>query len=269
VPAAPSAIGRPAAPTEAHQGSFCRSGWAEAAADAGISLDDAGSPGMLVAPAAGTSQEGIGLARFERAPLPFAIDELEPWIGARTVELHYDAHHRGYVDRLNRIAAEDPAARRPLEELVRQADGELRDLAGQAWNHDFYWRGLRPGGGGKPVGALLACLEAAFCGFARFQRRLAEAANGHFGSGWAWLVLDERERLLVTTTHDGDNPMRHGHAPLYTIDVWEHAYYLDVQNERERYVEALIEHLIDWDFVLENLVRATGARCGRLRSVGG
>jgi len=205
---------------------------------------------------------------FEPAPLPFAKDALEPWIGARTVELHYEKHHRGYAEKLNRIALADPAANRPLDDLVRHAEGELFDLAGQLWNHDFYWRGLRPGGGGKPVGALLACLEAAFGGFASCQRQLAEAASGHFGSGWAWLVLDERDRLRVTATHDGDNPLRHGLAPLYAIDVWEHAYYLDVQDERARYVEAVIDHLIDWDFVLENLVRATGARCGRVRSAG-
>lgn len=130
------------------------------------------------------------MAFFERAPLPFASDALEPWIGARTVEIHYDGHHLGYVEQLNRLAAAHPAAQRPLDDLVRGAEGTLGELAGQAWNHDFYWRGLRPGGGGRPVGALLACLEAAFCGFSRCQRRLADAANGHFGSGWAWLVLD-------------------------------------------------------------------------------
>jgi Fe-Mn family superoxide dismutase len=204
------------------------------------------------------------MASFELAPLPFAKNALEPWIGERTVELHYEKHHRGYVEKLNGIAEKDASARIPLEALVRRAEGEVAQLAGQVWNHDFYWRGLRPGGGGKPVGALLACLDAAFGGFASCQRRLAEAANVHFGSGWAWLVLDDRERLRVTATHDGDNPLRHGLTPLYTIDVWEHAYYLDVQNERDRYVEAVIDHLIDWDFVLDNLVRATGADCPRL-----
>jgi Fe-Mn family superoxide dismutase len=200
------------------------------------------------------------MAHFELAPLPFAPDALEPWIGARTVKLHHGGHHRGYVEKLDRLAEDDPALRRPLEELVRSAEGEVLELAGQAWNHDFYWRSLRPGGGGKPVGALLACLEAGFGGFANCQRRLAEAATSHFGSGWAWLVLDERHRLRVTATHDADNPMRHGQVPLLTIDVWEHAYYLDVQHERARYVEAVIDHLIDWDFVLTNLERATGAR---------
>jgi Fe-Mn family superoxide dismutase len=206
---------------------------------------------------------------FELAPLPFAKDALAPRIGARTVEEHYEKHHRGYVDKLNSIARVDPGARRPLDDLVCHADGELLQLAGQAWNHDFYWRGLRPGGGGKPVGALLACLEAGFGGFANCQRRLAEAANSHFGSGWAWLVLDERARLRVVATHDGDNPMRQGLTPIFTIDVWEHAYYLDVQSERERYVEAVIDHLIDWDFVLVNLEHATGARSSGRRQANG
>lgn len=200
------------------------------------------------------------MAHFELAPLPFAKDALEPWIGARTVELHYGRHHRGYVEKLDRLAEEDPSLRLPLDELVRKADGEVLELAGQAWNHDFYWRGLRAGGGGRPVGTLLACLEASFGGFASCQRRLAEAAKGHFGSGWAWLVLDSHDRVRVTTTHDADNPMRHGLAPLFTIDVWEHAYYLDVQDERARYVEAVIDHLIDWDFVLVNLERASRLR---------
>jgi Fe-Mn family superoxide dismutase len=198
--------------------------------------------------------------RFELAPLPFAQDALEPWISARTVALHHERHHRGYVDALNRIAAVDPAARRPLGELLRTSEGAVFEQAGQVWNHDFYWQSLRPGGGGKPVGSLLACLEAAFGGFANFQRRLAEAANGHFGSGWAWLVLDERDRLRVTSTHDADNPLRHGQVPLLAIDVWEHAYYVDVQSERARYVEHVVDHLIDWDFALGNLERATLAR---------
>lgn len=106
------------------------------------------------------------------------------------------------------------------------------------------------------MGALLALLESSFRGFGNLQRQLAEAASGHFGSGWAWLVLDEQQRIRVTATHDAGNPLREGLTPLLTIDVWEHAYYLDFQNERERYVEAVIDHLIDWDFVLGNLDRA-------------
>jgi Fe-Mn family superoxide dismutase len=205
---------------------------------------------------------------FELEPLPYAKDALEPWISGRTVDLHYDRHHRGYVEKLDELASSHAALRRPLDELVREAEGHAFELAGQAWNHDFYWRSLRPGGGGKPVGALLACLEASFGGFGNLQRRLGEAATSHFGSGWAWLVLDRDERLRVTTTHDADNPLRHGQTPLLTIDVWEHAYYLDVQNERGRYVDAVIDHLIDWDFVLGNLERATAATARRSADAG-
>jgi len=130
---------------------------------------------------------------------------------------------------------------------------------------------LRNGGGGKPEGSLLALVEASFSDFGNLQRRLAEAASSHFGSGWAWLVVDEQEQLRVTATHDADNPLREGLTPLLTMDVWEHAYYLDVQNERDRYVEAVIDHLIDWEFVLRNLERAvrppaTGAKAVPRRS---
>lgn len=210
---------------------------------------------------------------FELKPLPCAKDALAPWISARTVEFHYEKHHRGYVEKLNDALDECSRSASTLEELIRDADGEVYRLAAQVWNHDFYWRGLRAGGGGKPVGTLLALLEASFSGFANFQRRLAEAASGHFGSGWAWLVLDEHERLRITATHDADNPLRQGLIPLLTIDVWEHAYYLDVQNERDRYVEGVIDHLIDWDFVLGNLDRAvrlptTGAKALHRRAIG-
>lgn len=201
------------------------------------------------------------MAFFELAPLPFAKGALEPWIPVSTVEAHYEWHHRRCLERLERIAAATPAARRPLGELVRSAEGELLPLAVEAWNHAFYWRGLRPGGGGRPVGALLACLEAAFGGFANCQRRLAETAIGHAGPGWAWLVLDDRERLRVVATAGADHPLRHGQAPLYAIDLSEHAHAHD-ENARERYVRAVIEHLIDWDFVLGNLERAVGARRG-------
>jgi Fe-Mn family superoxide dismutase len=200
------------------------------------------------------------MAYFELAPLPFAKNALEPWIPTSTVEAHYE-WHRGYVEALEGIAAGSAVARRPLGELVRNADGELLALAVETWNHDFYWRGLRPGGGGRPVGALLACLEAAFGGFANCQRRLAETAIGHAGSGWAWLVLDDRERLRVVATAGADHPLRHGQVPLYAIDVTAHAH-ADEERARERYVRAVIEHLIDWDFVLGNLERAVGARRG-------
>lgn len=205
---------------------------------------------------------------FELKPLPYAKDALAPWISARTVEFHYEKHHRGYVEKLNGALDERSRSATTLEGLVRAADGEVYQLAAQVWNHDFYWRGLRSGGGGKPAGRLLALVEASFSDFGNLQRRLAEAASSHFGSGWAWLVVDEQERLCVTATHDADNPLREGLTPLLTIDVWEHAYYLDVQSERDRYVEAVIDHLIDWDFVLRNLDRAvwpsvTGAEAVR------
>ncbi len=195
----------------------------------------------------------MSVRSFALKPLPFATDALVPWISPATVEFHYEKHCRGYVEKLNHRLEGHGSALSTLEALVQGTSGEVCRLASQIWNHDFYWSGLRPGGGGKPGGTVLACLDAAFGGFVNFRRRLAEAASGHLGSGWAWLVLDERDQLRVTTTRNADNPLRSGLRPLLTIDVWEHAYYLDVQHERQRYVEAVIDHLIDWEFVLGNL----------------
>jgi Fe-Mn family superoxide dismutase len=189
-------------------------------------------------------------------PLPYASDALSPWISSETVESHYGKHHRGYVDSLNERLEDSRAPTPALETLVREASGDVCRLASQVWNHDFFWSGLCAGGGGKPTGTVLACLDAAFGGFANFRRRPAMAASSHFGSGWAWLVLDGADQLRVTTTHGTENPLRWGMRPLFAIDVWEHAYYLDVQNERQRYVEAVIDHLIDWEFVLGNLDHA-------------
>lgn len=212
------------------------------------------STGLAVLP--GARGESVSASRFVLKPLPYASDALSPWISAETVEFHYGKYHRQYVDSLNAHLLASRAKAPSLEALVREASGDVQRLASQVWNHDFFWSGLRAGGGGKPTGTVLACLDAAFGGFSNFRRRLATAANSHFGSGWAWLVLDGAHQIRVTTTRGAENPLRWGMRPLFAIDVWEHAYYLDVQNERQRYVEAVIDHLIDWEFVLGNLDHA-------------
>ena len=188
--------------------------------------------------------------------LPYAKDALEPHLGAATVHEHYEKHHRGYLRKLARIVEGKPEAERSLEDLVRTGEGDLFHNAAQLWNHDFYWRSLRPGGGGRPVGVILERIEADLGGFAGFRERFAEAATGHFGSGWAWLAADGQGRLRVLATHDADNPLCQGLRPLLTVDVWEHAYYLDYRSERDRYVEAVLDHLLDWSFAVENLQRA-------------
>jgi len=203
-----------------------------------------------------TSFEPSSIRTWRLAPLPWECDALEPHVGARTVELHYEKHHRGYLEKLREAIEGKPDAQLDLEELVRSSHGHVFDLAAQVWNHDFYWNSLAPDGARQPEGELRARIERDFGSFDECRRRLAEAANGHFGSGWAWLAAELDGRLRVLATHDAANPLGGGLTPLLTIDVWEHAYYLDVQNERDRYVAAVIDHLLDWEFAARNLGRA-------------
>jgi Fe-Mn family superoxide dismutase len=185
-------------------------------------------------------------------PLPYAKDALEPHVTGLTLEIHYERHHRGYLRKLLELVEGTPEEDEPLEALIRSATGALFENAAQVWNHDFYWKSLTPGGS-RPGGELLTAIERDFGGLPELERRLAQTAEAHFGSGWLWLALDFRQRLRVVSTPDADNPLRQGGAPLLTIDLWEHAYYLDYFNERKLYVENVIEHLLDWDFAAENL----------------
>jgi Fe-Mn family superoxide dismutase len=189
--------------------------------------------------------------------LPYAANALEPVISRRTVEFHYGKHHRGYVDNLNKLIAGTPFAGASLEDIVLRSARNPEHVGvfnngAQAWNHSFYWRSLRAGGGGRPPAALLQRLEADFGGFERFKEALAAAAVGQFGSGWAWLVI-ERGKLKVAHTSNAEVPMTRGQKPLLTIDVWEHAYYLDYQNRRSDYAQAVIERLLNWEFAAANL----------------
>jgi Fe-Mn family superoxide dismutase len=194
--------------------------------------------------------------KHELPPLPYEKKALEPHISARTVDVHYEKHHRGYLDKLWKLLGEEAAAKTSLEELVRGSSGKTFNLAAQVWNHTFYWESMRPGGGGAPKAQVADAIRSSFGGHEQFKQAFAEAANGHFGSGWAWLVMPRGsgKTLQIVSTSDADNPLRHeGSAPLLTIDVWEHAYYLDYQNDRARYVQGFIDHLINWEFVAQNL----------------
>jgi Fe-Mn family superoxide dismutase len=190
---------------------------------------------------------------FQVPALPYAYNALAPHISARTVELHYEKHHKGYAKKLNAALEGKPEAEKSLEELILTMEGDVFNNAAQIWNHTFYWRSLAPKGGGDPTGGLRAAIVDAFGTVDSMKHELAAAAKGEFGSGWAWLVLDKDGRLRVAQSSDAHNPLRKGHTPLLTIDVWEHAYYLDYQNRRADYVEALIDHLIDWGFAASNL----------------
>jgi Fe-Mn family superoxide dismutase len=191
--------------------------------------------------------------KFEIVKLPYPKNALEPHLGAETVELHYEKHHRGYLEKLRKQIEGKPEAERSLEDLVRTTSGGVFNNAAQVWNHDFYWQCLAPDGGGEPGGALLEKIRGAFGSVDDFRREFAEAANGEFGSGWAWLVADGRGRLSVRNSSDAENPLQRDLVPLLTLDVWEHAYYLDYRNERARYVDAFLDHLLNWKFVEANL----------------
>ena len=187
---------------------------------------------------------------FSLPPLTYAEDALAPVISAETLKLHHGKHHKKYIDTTNQLLEKEPLAASSLEQVVKTAKGKLFNNAAQAWNHDFYWHSLSPKRQ-RPSGALLHRLEKDFGSYERFADAFAAAANGQFGSGWAWLV-DKDGKLQVTATSNADTPMAHGITCLLTVDVWEHAYYVDYRNERERYVSAILDRL-NWQFAEKNL----------------
>jgi Fe-Mn family superoxide dismutase len=193
---------------------------------------------------------------FETPELPYDKSALEPYIDARTVDIHYGKHHRGYMDKLRKQIEGTPDEKKELTDFIKTASGDLFNNAAQVWNHTFYWNGMKPGGGGTPSSTLDGRLSKAFGSIEAFKREFAQAANGEFGSGWAWLIVTKGGELEIVSSSDAENPIRNGAHPVLTLDVWEHAYYLDYQNERNRYVEAFLDHLINWDFVEANLDKA-------------
>ena len=189
-------------------------------------------------------------------PLPYADNALDPVISANTLGFHYGKHHKTYVDNLNKPITGTDLADLSLEEIIRSTAGKadktgIFNNAAQVWNHTFYWNSLSPNGGGEPSAALKQKIEASFGSVEACKKELATAATTQFGSGWAWLVKDG-DKLQVTKTSNADLPLTKGMKPLLTIDVWEHAYYLDYQNRRVDYVNAVLEKLINWGFASDN-----------------
>jgi len=189
--------------------------------------------------------------------LPYADNALSPVISGHTIGFHYSRHHKGYVDNLNKLIAGTEFADLPLTAIIAATAGKadksaIFNNAAQDWNHTFYWRSLQPNGGGELPAALLRKIEASFGNLDVCKKELAAAATTQFGSGWAWLVLDG-DKLKVVKTGNAEVPLTTGMKPLWTIDVWEHAYYLDYQNRRADYVNAVLDKLINWDFAVENL----------------
>jgi superoxide dismutase, Fe-Mn family len=196
----------------------------------------------------------------ELPKLPYALDALEPHISKLTLEFHHGKHHKAYVDKTNELIANTDLAKKSLDEIVRAAAGQkdkatLFNNAAQAWNHTFLWNSMSPKGG-KPTGALAQAIEKDLGGFATFAENFKKAAVGQFGSGWAWLTL-ANGKLEISATGNADTPLVHGKTPLLTLDVWEHAYYLDYQNRRPYYVSTFLEKIVNWDFAAGNLQKAS------------
>jgi len=187
---------------------------------------------------------------FELPPLPYAKNALEPFISEETIEYHYGKHHQAYVTNLNNLVPNTEFANLSLEEIILKATGPIFNNAAQVWNHTFYWHCLSPQGGGEPKGALVDAISSAFGSFATFKEEFSRVAVSTFGSGWAWLALQQDGSLAIVSTGNADNPLTKKLKPLLTCDVWEHAYYVDYRNARPKYVEAFW-NLVNWSFVAE------------------
>ena len=193
---------------------------------------------------------------FTLPQLPYAENALEPAISPKTVSFHHGKHHKAYVDKLNELVAGTPYEGMPLEEVVKRAaksekDKAIFNNAGQAWNHDFYWKSMAPKGD-EPTGRIKDLLQSSFGGLKEFKEAFTKAAVAQFGSGWAWLVKGKDGKLKITTTSNADSPLAHGETPILTADVWEHAYYLDYQNRRPDHIKAWLDKLANWSFAEKN-----------------
>ncbi|SUS06178.1 superoxide dismutase, Fe [Candidatus Defluviicoccus seviourii] len=201
---------------------------------------------------------GRAATPHELPALPYAETALEPVISSRTIGFHYGKHHKGYVDNLNKLLADAPdLAELPMPELIKTTTANpnrtaIFNNAAQVWNHTFYWHSMRPGGGGQPTGKLKEKIDSDLGGYDKFREEFKKAAMTQFGSGWAWLIVKDG-KLAITKTANAGTPVEQGLAALITIDVWEHAYYLDYQNRRADYVDAWLDKLVNWEFAAKNL----------------
>ena len=202
-------------------------------------------------------KKGLNMA-IQLPDLPFAKDALAPVISANTLEFHYGKHHKAYVDNANKLIDRTELAGESIEAIIRKIAGDasragIFNNVAQVWNHSFYWQCMKPNGGGVPTGVIADKIKATWGSYEKFVEEFKNAGLTQFGSGWAWLVLDNHQ-LKITKTANADTPIAHGQKPLLTVDVWEHAYYLDYQNRRPDYLTAFIEKMINWNFVNANLV---------------
>ena len=199
---------------------------------------------------------------YKLPPLPYAMDALEPALSKETLEYHYGKHHRAYVKELNNLIKGTEFENATLEQIIRESSGPLFNNAAQTWNHTFFWNCLAPRGGGKPTGALAQAISDKWGSYAQFKEAFSRSAVGNFGSGWTWLVV-QSDGVAIVNTDDADNPLTKDDEPLLTIDVWEHAYYIDYRNERPKFVEAFLKNLVNWDFAQRNYENALSAVAAR------
>ena len=184
--------------------------------------------------------------------LPYPKGALAPHISEETLNYHYGKHHKGYVDKLNGFIADSPFSKASLEEIVKGSAGAIFNNSAQVWNHSFYWQSLSPSGGGEPPQDVAKALEKAFGSVENFREKFTAKALGQFGSGWAWLVKNLKGELEILSTQNADTPLKAGHTPLLTCDVWEHAYYIDYKNARPAYLKAFW-NIVNWNFLAKNL----------------
>jgi superoxide dismutase, Fe-Mn family len=189
---------------------------------------------------------------FELPPLPYDKDALAPHMSAETLEFHHGTHHQTYVNKLNELIAGTEFENAELTDIIMKSDGALFNNSGQTWNHNFFWNSMSPTGGGAPSGEVADAINSAFGSYDDFVAKFSEAATTQFGSGWAWLV-DSGSGLEVMKTSNADLPMKHGAKALLTLDVWEHAYYIDFRNARPNYISTWLDNLVNWDFVAQNM----------------
>jgi Fe-Mn family superoxide dismutase len=189
---------------------------------------------------------------YELPPLPYDMNALEPYISRETLEYHYGKHHAAYVNNLNKLVGDTDFANASLEDIVKKADGGIFNNGAQVWNHTFYWNCMSPEGGGEPSGALMNAIKSDFGSFEEFKEKFSAASATLFGSGWAWLVKSDSGKLEIVQESNAGNPLRSGKEPIMTLDVWEHAYYIDKRNRRPAYIDDFW-NLVDWETIGKRL----------------
>jgi superoxide dismutase, Fe-Mn family len=185
-------------------------------------------------------------------PLPYAIDALAPHISKETMEFHYGKHHQAYVTNLNNLTRDTELWGKPLVEIIKTASGGVFNNAAQVWNHDFFWKSMKPNGGGAPAGALATAITGKWGSYEAFKEAFGKSAVGNFGSGWTWLVKKADGSVDIVNTSNAATPLTTADKPLLTIDVWEHAYYIDFRNRRPDFVGTFLDKLVNWDFAAAN-----------------